>query len=402
MKHGTRILFFLLSLLLLVQIPFVYRRQQIGILADRIQEMDTHRSAEPETETDFAEYKGIIHVHSSIGGHSSGNFDELIKAANANDLDFVLMTEHYRETHDTAALTLKGFHGRTLFVGGNEIDTRDGDRFLMIPGSKDAASFKRVSTAEFIATAKAENRIALVTYPEKFKSWDTDFDGVEVFSMNTEAKKMNPFVAALDLVWSFQLYPELTIVNGFRRPDENLRQFDIAAANRKTTLFLGTDAHSNIGLHLLGDDTGHKLMKVKIDPYETIFRIARTHVLIEKGRPINTENLISAIRRGRLFTGFDVIGDTTGFSFSSFSRSQKNVMGDEVEFEHAPSLLVVSPSKARIVVLKDGEKFHEEFGRETTAKPDAPGVYRVEIYLDQLGSPFDNLPWIISNPIYVR
>ena len=30
------------------------------------------------------------------------------------------------------------------------------------------------------------------------------------------------------------------------------------------------------------------------------------------------------------------------------------------------------------------------------------GVYRVEVYLDQLGSLLDGKPWIISNPIFVR
>jgi len=30
------------------------------------------------------------------------------------------------------------------------------------------------------------------------------------------------------------------------------------------------------------------------------------------------------------------------------------------------------------------------------------GVYRVEVYLPQLGKPFSEQPWIISNPIYIR
>jgi hypothetical protein len=30
------------------------------------------------------------------------------------------------------------------------------------------------------------------------------------------------------------------------------------------------------------------------------------------------------------------------------------------------------------------------------------GVYRVEVYLPQLGKPVGDKPWIISNPIYVK
>jgi hypothetical protein len=35
-------------------------------------------------------------------------------------------------------------------------------------------------------------------------------------------------------------------------------------------------------------------------------------------------------------------------------------------------------------------------------EPQGPGEYRVEVYRELLGSPFDKMPWIISNPIYVR
>jgi hypothetical protein len=33
---------------------------------------------------------------------------------------------------------------------------------------------------------------------------------------------------------------------------------------------------------------------------------------------------------------------------------------------------------------------------------DRAGVYRVEVYLDQLGPLLEGKPWIVSNPIFVR
>ena len=36
----------------------------------------------------------MIHVHSFLGGHSAGTFTEVITGAKANQLDFVIMTEH--------------------------------------------------------------------------------------------------------------------------------------------------------------------------------------------------------------------------------------------------------------------------------------------------------------------
>jgi hypothetical protein len=33
--------------------------------------------------------------------------------------------------------------------------------------------------------------------------------------------------------------------------------------------------------------------------------------------------------------------------------------------------------------------------------PKESGAYRVEVFLDSLGKPFAQMPWITSNPIYV-
>lgn len=429
-KLIKRILLIILAVLIAVQAPFIYRRYKLGQLSQRVQELNSTRTA-PAGDSKFKEYKGIIHAHTNLGGHSTGSFDELIAAANANDLDFVIMTEHWSDTIDTAALTLNGVYGKTLFIGGNEIDTADGDRFLMIPGSADAAGLRKLSTADVLAKLHAENRLALVTYPEKFKSWDSNFDGIEVFSLHTNAKKMNPFTAIFDGIWSYPAYPELMLASYFKRPDENLKKFDEITAKRKISLIAGTDAHSNIGFHLFGDDAGNKLLNFKIDDYATIFRLARQHVLIDKDKPLTRENLIEALKAGRSFIGLDVSGDSTGFVFEATRAANtsgevlRSTFGDvllsELQLPAKPTserviapsevgiitpetlLSVRSPISARIALVRNGQEFQvAEASKEMNVKTSEPGAYRVEVYLDQLGPPFDKMPWIISNPIYVR
>ena len=415
-KFLKRILLILLAVLVALQAPFIYRRYKVGKLAEKIAWLNAERAT--RTDDRFKEYKGIIHAHTSLGGHSTGSFDELIAAANANDLDFVIMTEHWSDTVDTAALTLNGGYGKTLFIGGNEIDTADSDRFLMIPGSSGAAGLRNVPTAAVVEKLHSENRLALVTYPEKLKSWDADFDGIEVFSLHTNAKAMNPFTAIFDGIWSFPAYPELVLASYFRRPDENLRKFDEIAAKRNISLFAGTDAHSNIGFHLVGDDAGHKFLNFKVDDYATIFRLARQHVFIEKDKPLTRESLVDALKSGRSFIGFDVLGDTRGFRFEArregvsgqIFQMGTSVLSGMIEYnpyvEVPPGDILLtsgSPKPGRFVIFRDGEIVHQsEITPEVTLKADKTGVYRVEVYLDQLGPPFDKMPWIISNPIYVR
>jgi len=395
--------FFLIVLivLLLIQIPFIYRRYQNGRLAEKINQLQSQRTVQQDP--NYTEYKGIIHAHTSLGGHSTGTFDELIDGANASDLDFVIMTEHYTDQYDTSALTLNGVYGKTLFVGGNEIDTSDGDRFLMMPGGPDAASFSKMPTNVVLSTLHSENRLAFITYPEKFKSWNSDFDGDEVFSLHTNAKKMNPFLALFDLIWSYPAYPALTFATYFKRPDENLAKFDEIAAKRKVVFTAGTDAHSNIGFHLLGDDAGNKFINIKIDPYKTTFQLVRVHVLIDKNKPLTRESLIDALKMGHSFIGFDVLGDTSGFNFLAENDVETKIMGDDIALSQGVRLRVVSPIPARCVIFRNGEKYFEsqETG-EISLDAKESGTYRVELYLDQLGSPFDKMPWIISDPIYVK
>src|SRR5713101_10125057 len=105
-----RILIVMLGLVVLSQIPFVYRRYRLARLQKAIQQLESQRAA-PQGESDFVDYQGVIHVHSFLGGHSTGTFAELIAAAKANQLDFVIMTEHPEPDFNTAAMTLNGMFG---------------------------------------------------------------------------------------------------------------------------------------------------------------------------------------------------------------------------------------------------------------------------------------------------
>ena len=400
MKLWKKIILILLCVLILTQIPFIYHRYEIGKIADKILLLKTQKT-ERENQN-YNDYQGIIHVHTSLGGHSTGGFDELIDGAQKNNLDFVVMTEHTTELYDTSAQTLQGINGGVLFIGGQEVDTAT-DRFLLLPGSAEAANASRLQTSEFLQKNHALGKLALVTYPEKFQTWNSNFDGIEIFSLHTNAKKMNPVSAILDTVWSYWSYPELVLAVYFKRPDENLQKFDEITKQRRTTLFAGSDAHSNIGFHLFGSDAGDKTINLKIDRYETIFRLVRTHILLEKDKQLNQENLLAALKNGHTFIGFDTLSDTSGFSFSAENGTENKIQGDEISLLQSVNLKAAAPQTARFVVFKDGEKAAEiPETAEINFQAKEKGTYRVEVYLDFIGSPFDKMPWIISNPIYVR
>src|SRR5215213_1499430 len=378
MRSKRFILLIVILLLVVSQIPFAYRRYKLRRLYAAIQQLNSQR-ATPEQQGGFVDYKGVVHVHSFLGGHSSGTFSEIISAAQANQLQFVIMTEHKEKDFDTAAMTLSGIHGGVLFINGNEMNATNGDRLLVLPGE-----------------------VSIAAYPEEFKSLDAPgLKGVEIYNVFTNAKQINPVVAFFDVLWSQRSYPELIFALYLKRPDENLARWDQALARSRLTATAGNDAHANIGVSLK-DSSGKTLLGIQLDPYETSFRLVRLHVLIEQNKPLEAASLLDAVRAGHCFIGFDFLGDSSGFSFEAENDGERKIQGDEISLMPETRLRVQTPVSSRIVVFKDGAVVVEESGITTKELPITErGVYRVEVYLPQLEMAAQK-PWIISNPIYVR
>ena len=397
-----KLLIAILGLIIVSQIPFAYRRYRLGRLRNAIQQLASQRVAS-SSESEFVDYQGVIHVHSSLGGHSTGNFAELIAAAKANQLDFVIMTEHPQQDFDTAAMTLSGMHAGVLFINGNEVATSNGDRLLLIPGLPDAASANTKTTQEVIDKQRSTGGLALAAYPADSQTWQTaSVDGVEVYNLFTNTRVINPAVMFFDGLWSYGGYPELMFANFFARPTENLKRWDgaIATSNRKLIAMAGNDAHSNVGVSV-NDAAGKQWLGVKLDPYERSFRTVRTHVLITKNKGLSRESLLEAIALGHCYVSFDLFGDARGFQFTAGAVEPK-IMGDDVANVIGLGLKASAPLNSRFMLLKDGNPVHQESGTTADFPISLPGVYRVEVYLDSLPTPVKGQPWIISNPIYVR
>ncbi|HJZ83181.1 MAG TPA: hypothetical protein VKD91_22625 [Pyrinomonadaceae bacterium] len=394
-----KILILILGLLIVSQAPFAYRRYRLRRLENRIQELAALRTG--STESDYVDYKGVIHVHSFLGGHSTGNFAELVSAAKANQLDFVIMTEHPQADFDTSAMTLNGVHAGILFVNGNEVPTASGDRLLLIPGLAQAASMTSQTTQQVIEEQKRNGGLAIAAYPSESQHWsETQVDGVEVYNLFTNARQINPLVMFLDGLWSYRSYGDLLFANFFSRPAENLRRWDDAlTGERKLVAIAGNDAHANVGVSL-NDSSGRRLLGMKLDPYERSFRTVRTHVLIRKDAGLSRETLLAALLAGHCYLSFDMFSDADGFDFRVSDTDR--VMGDESMLASHPRLRVRSPLPARFVMFRNGSPIDQKSGLTAEFVPETAGNYRVEVYLDSLPAPLTGQPWIISNPVYVK
>jgi hypothetical protein len=404
MKRWKKFLLLLLVLVLLSQIPFVYRRYQLGRLNEAIISVESQRQT-PNPADRLREFRGVAHVHSFLGGHSIGTFQDIIAGANFNKLDFVLMSEHPSGVFNTSEMTLKGEHAGVLFINGNEVTTSSGDRVLLFPGDTLANSDSERSTQAVLS--RRRSGAAFVAYPEEFKSWNaTGYHGIEVYNVYSNAQKINPVLMFFDGLWSYRSYPDLLFARFYTRPSENLKKWDeeITRQGQKLVGIAGNDSHSNVGISL-NDSSGNPLLGLKLDPYERSFRLVRLHVLIEDLRAPNLTNeaLLAAISSGNCFIGYDLFGDTSGFRFTAQDTNETRIMGDQITLEGEVLLTVTVPVVGRIMLLKDGVTVKDHSGiskLEFAAKE--KGAYRVEVYLPQLPRPAGDQPWIISNPIYVK
>jgi hypothetical protein len=411
MKRRKKVALALLAVLLLSQAPFAYRSYRLRRLSAAIDELNARRAASPRAEGPPEEYVGVFHVHSFLGGHSTGTLEEIVRAAKAERLAFVVMTEHPQPRLDTAAATLNGVHDGVLFVGGSELVASDGGRLFVLPGV--AASERNPPLQELVTRAKSESRLAVVGYPEEARDPAlSGFDGIEVYNLYTNARRVNYLTMFFDGLWSYWSRPEFLFARFYERPAENLRRWDeynISGAGRAYA-FAGNDAHANVGFALKGRE-GEKILDLKLDPYERSFRLVRTHVLLGKNEPFDESNLLAALRRGNFYLAFDVFGDPTGFRFTAAadpreaSTPGRTDMGDEIPLPPGGEvwLKVTLPMQARTVFYRDGQVVQESpDSTRALLAVGQKGVYRVEVYLDQLGSLLEGKPWIISNPIFVR
>jgi hypothetical protein len=111
-----------------------------------------------------------------------------------------------------------------------------------------------------------------------------------------------------------------------------------------------------------------------------------------------------AIREGRFYNGINAAADATGFRFWAMSKERKIWMGDTVFFD-SPVILRIEapfPFDKEIRLIQNGETIHRTNDTTVTYEAFQSGTYRVEIHLEERSPLKKGIPWIISNPIFLR
>ena len=153
-----------------------------------------------------------------------------------------------------------------------------------------------------------------------------------------------------------------------------------------------------------GHQPGDILARLDLDPYHRSFRNVSTHILApeltETGHPaaLRGARLCQPrldVRSGRVFLRAD-----PGFGQAiRLVSGQLRDHGRRSESETGARLLARFPVACHVRLLRSGVVIAERRGESIEYAVAAPGVYRVEGWLDVGG---EERGWVYSNPIYVR
>ncbi|MBI3606506.1 MAG: PHP domain-containing protein [Nitrospirae bacterium] len=329
-------------------------------------------------------YRGVIHVHSNLSHDSRGDPAEILSAAKAIGLDFVMMTDH--NNPKIFQRGLEGLHDGVLIVRGAEIGS-EGD-YLLALGIESFIDPAGKTFREITAAIAAQGGVAIGAHPNRFHHWsDPGLAGVEVWDLYDEAisDRWRYATLALDVLFSYGAYPAEILLSIVRHPARALAAFD-DETRRRPLVAIGTpDAHRNVRIFR------------RLDPYPLTLHLVTTYLLAEdKTRPA----LLDALRRGRAYLAFDLLASAPTFDFRLVDGQGKSwMMGDRVPAGAGRTLRVFAPHAGRITVIRDGRVISQTDAPTLEQPVDGPGVYRAEVALSVQGQ---WRPWIYSNPIYVQ
>lgn len=243
------------------------------------------------------DFRGIIHCHSLYSHDSKGTYPEILAAAKAAKVDFVVITDHPPEDRGRPLREgWRGLYDGVLFIQGAELAGSN----LLALGIREPASGGTIY--ERILSIHMQGGLAFVSHPEEVKDWDAyaTADGMEVYNVHAALKrkvKGDPeFILratkmlATDPERVFTLLQELD--------PEVLKRWDEENRKRPFPGIAGNDAHQNV-----------KFAGVQVDPYERAFKFVSTHVLAEE---LTEPAVLDALKRGRCYVAFELPPDAAG------------------------------------------------------------------------------------------
>ena len=329
----------------------------------------------------FVRVPGVVHVHTT---HSdgAGTPERVARAARGAGLSFLVITDHNTD----AARPLSGYRDGVLVMVGAEISTHQGH--LLGLGMRPLTFPLGVDARNALDDVHHLGGAAFAAHPTSprddlgWSGWALEGSwGLEVLNLDSLWRQAS-WTALLGALAAYPFNAVRALAGALDRPQAAIERWDALLRRRDAAGVAGVDAHG-------------------FPSYGSVFRVLRNYVLL--GAPLSGEAardapaVRGALARGRSYMALEAVAPAGGFFFHAVRGEETWQMGDTVA--PAPDLRLRAggrlPRGARVELYRNGKRI--SVGQGAIEVPAArPGAYRVEVRL-----PGWDVPWILSNPIYV-
>ncbi len=321
------------------------------------------------------DYRGVVDFRLRASGISEVEAADL---ALKSQIDFMFVADRADSNADYGA---SGFTNQILFIAGASFAAGSGGGEVL-GFNLTAPIAPKLGTTDLIAAIRDQGGIAGVAGASRFES-AADYalaDAMEVYNLGaqwSERSESSRYVSALFL-GADRFFKRFDV-----RPVPDISAYDRMAAGAHVTLLAGMGAAREMSV--LGAKVGTPAQRMLV---------FTTHVLARE-RQIGP--VVEALKRGHSYVSFDILGYVPNFGFYAQRAQERAMMGEEVDLAPGVALRAeLHDAAERIVMLANGvEVASVENATQIEFAPSVPGAYRVEAYRS-------GLPWIYSNPVYVR
>ena len=146
----------------------------------------------------YDDFVGVIHIHTTYSHDAHGRFEDVVRVANTQRLDYVAITEH--NTLQPLRDGKQGWHGMTLVLIGTELSTRGG-HYLAFNVTEEIDRLK-LTTQEVIDEVNRQGGLGFIAHPyftkARWNDWSVrGFTGIEAYNVAHDTLDENKLRLAL-------------------------------------------------------------------------------------------------------------------------------------------------------------------------------------------------------------
>ncbi len=399
--------------------------------------------------TGWTEYRGVMHSHSELSHDSEVTFPEILATMHKAKCQFIFLTDHYVEGKADYSLGWRGVHDGVLFVQGFEMD----EGFMPWGLPEDTVFSKGDDPAEVARRIRELGGVLALGHNEAPRPWEIpEIDAMEIYNIHSDmidnlVIKNSRIDTVKDALLNFRAYPEQTF-RGFFDPWLLMvitQKWDEQSKHRNITAIAANDCHQNVGLKVYYTsrdtvmliDTGHTdpskkitefkvnfltrpllrlffgklepdklLYRTDLDPYERSSRFVNTHLLAKE---LTEPALLDALRAGRAFIAFNMLGDAAGFAYVAEGGGKQVTMGESIALSPDLKFRAEAPLDCKFTLVRNGRSVATQDGRTFEFDVRRPGKYRLEAAIPMPGEmtfagdkyALNHAPWVMTNYIEV-